>query len=80
MIAGDEIARVDAKLARIAGNVPLLLSGLAEAPEATRKVWREFITTSADDVIYWRAYKRLVQCGVPADVAAANAGVFAYGR
>lgn len=63
------------KLASIERTTAALVADRADyAPS----VWRDLIRGCADDVIYWRAYGRLVTCGVPAARASDDAAEFAY--
>lgn len=51
---------------------------VADRADYAPGVWRDLLRGCADDVIYWRAYGRLVTCGVPAAQAGDDAAAFAY--
>lgn len=63
------------KLAFIERTTATLITDRADyAPS----LWRKLLRCCADNVIYWRAYGRLVTCGVPASRASDDAAAFAY--
>lgn len=61
------------KLASIERTTAALIADRADYAQG---VWRDLIRGCADDVIYWRAYGRLVTCGVPAARAATQAASY----
>lgn len=75
MSAADCIAQADRKLASIAKHTAAIIVAVDDYPPS---VWRDLLRGCADDVVYWRAYRRLVQCRVPDDRASHDAAEFAY--
>lgn len=51
---------------------------IADRADYAPGVWRDLLRGCADDVIYWRTYGRLRDCGVPEDRASSDAAAFAY--